>query len=299
MDLDATIAVLQTHPALAVLAANERPPAALIHAVDVLFAGADEPNAIDGGDDPLSAAVRFSEQVDASPRPATTLAWLLRASEALDVRSALAMESASYSMLLASADFQSWQARRGLPRAPDGPDRVRLRRDANTLGVTLTRPARRNAVDTRMRHELLEALTVATAAPDLHVEVDAEGPGFCAGGDLDEFGTARDPADAHLVRVGGAVGQRIHELRKRISFAVHGACVGAGIEMAAFAGHVTATPDAYFALPEIELGLIPGAGGTVSIPRRIGRQRTLWLAVTGNRLDARIALAWGLIDAIC
>jgi enoyl-CoA hydratase/carnithine racemase len=75
--------------------------------------------------------------------------------------------------------------------------------------------------------------------------------------------------------------------------------VGAGIELPAFAAHVVAHPGAFFQLPEIGMGLIPGAGGTVSLPRRIGRQRTAWLALTGRRLDAPTALAWNLIDEVC
>jgi enoyl-CoA hydratase/carnithine racemase len=56
--------------------------------------------------------------------------------------------------------------------------------------------------------------------------------------------------------------------------------------------------DAWFELPEVGMGLVPGAGGTVSLPRRIGRQRTAWLALSGARLDADTALAWGLVDEI-
>ena len=79
---------------------------------------------------------------------------------------------------------------------------------------------------------------------------------------------------------------------------VHGACVGAGIELPAFAGRVVASRDAWFALPEVAMGLVPGAGGTVSLPRRIGAQRTAWLALTGRRIDAETALAWGLVDEL-
>ena len=60
----------------------------------------------------------------------------------------------------------------------------------------------------------------------------------------------------------------------------------------------TASSDAVFRLPEIGMGLIPGAGGCVSIPRRIGRQRAAFMAVTGRDIDAEQALDWGLIDAI-
>jgi enoyl-CoA hydratase/carnithine racemase len=86
---------------------------------------------------------------------------------------------------------------------------------------------------------------------------------------------------------------------ERVRVEVHGACVGAGIELPAFAARVVAHPAAFFQLPEIGMGLIPGAGGTVSLPRRIGRQRTAWLALTGSRLDAPTALAWNLIDEVC
>ena len=74
--------------------------------------------------------------------------------------------------------------------------------------------------------------------------------------------------------------------------------MGAGIEVPAFAGRVVATADAAIALPELGAGLVPGAGGTVSIPRRIGRHRTALLGLTGSPIDAPTALAWGLVDAV-
>ena len=81
-------------------------------------------------------------------------------------------------------------------------------------------------------------------------------------------------------------------------FHLHGACIGAGIELPAFAARLTAKPDTTFRLPEVSMGLIPGAGGCVSIPRRIGRQRTARMAILGEPVNAEQALAWGLIDAI-
>jgi enoyl-CoA hydratase/carnithine racemase len=78
---------------------------------------------------------------------------------------------------------------------------------------------------------------------------------------------------------------------------VHGACVGAGIEVPAAAGWVVAAPGAYFRLPEVSMGLIPGAGGTASIPRRIGRQRACYMAISGADIDLATALDWGLVDA--
>jgi enoyl-CoA hydratase/carnithine racemase len=70
------------------------------------------------------------------------------------------------------------------------------------------------------------------------------------------------------------------------------------LEIAAFAGRLTAMPDAWFQLPELAMGLIPGAGGCVSVPRRIGRQRAALMILSGKRINATTALRWGLIDAI-
>ena len=79
---------------------------------------------------------------------------------------------------------------------------------------------------------------------------------------------------------------------------VHGTCVGAGVELPAFAARVVADPETTFRLPEVGMGLIPGAGGTVSITRRIGRQQTACLALLGEAIDATEALALGLVDEI-
>ena len=74
--------------------------------------------------------------------------------------------------------------------------------------------------------------------------------------------------------------------------------MGGGIEMAAFAGRVRARTDTRIALPEIGLGLIPGAGGTVSLSRRAGRQRTAALALSGRAIDVATAVRWGLVDQV-
>ena len=68
--------------------------------------------------------------------------------------------------------------------------------------------------------------------------------------------------------------------------------------MPAFAGRVVAREDAFFQLPEVGMGLIPGAGGTTSILRRIGKRRLAYMALTGARIDAGTALDWGLVDAL-
>jgi hypothetical protein len=238
--------------------------------------------------------------VEANPQAARTLVQVLRLTEALPVEQGLVVESLAYSTLLAGPEFARWLARRGpRPLPPTGDEPVRLERFDDTLVVTLDRPARSNAMAAAVRDALVEALEVALADPSLAVRLRGAGRSFCSGGDLDEFGTAPDVVTAHHVRVEQSVGRRLHALGDRLTVEVHGACVGAGTELAAFGAKVVASGFAFFRLPEVSMGLIPGAGGTVSVPRRIGRHRTAWLALTGARLGVDAALEWGLVDERC
>ena len=118
------------------------------------------------------------------------------------------------------------------------------------------------------------------------------------GGDLDEFGEAADAGLAHASRLTRSAGAALHALRDRVEARLHGACVGAGIELPAFVNRVVARDDAFFQLPEVSMGLVPGAGGTASILPRIGRRRLAYMALTGVRIDAATALEWGLVDEI-
>src|SRR3546814_672858 len=150
-----------------------------------------------------------------------------------------------------------------------------------------------------MRDALCEALQLAVVDDAIaRIEIRARGKCFSTGGDLREFGTAPDPVTAHLVRSLALPGRLLAICASRCEVFVHGACVGSGIEFPAFAARITASPAAWFQLPELKYGLIPGAGGCVSIARRIGRQRMAWLGLSGQRIGAAQALAWGLIDAI-
>ena len=212
----------------------------------------------------------------------------------------LIAESSTYSMLQASAQHQAWLAgrvRRDRPSATAPP--VTVGRDGDRLLLMLARPHVHNAFDAATRDALLDGLAVAAADPSItEVMLAGQGPSFCSGGDLDEFGTAIDPAAAHVLRLARSVAAAMHALAPRVTVHVHGACIGAGIELAAFASRVVARDDATFALPEVGMGLVPGAGGTVSITHRIGRHRTMALALTGEAIDAPTALAWGLVDDV-
>jgi enoyl-CoA hydratase/carnithine racemase len=230
--------------------------------------------------------------------PAVVLEDLLRAIEGLPVEVALIAESLAYGLLQGSADHARWLESRARP-VPQPPGRVLLERAGNVLAVTLDRPAAHNAVDTTLRDALREAFELAALDPEIErVVLAATGKAFCIGADLAEFGTTRDPATAHAIRMATLPAHAIHRCAGKLEVRVRGACIGAGLEMAAFARRIVAAPDAWFQLPELAMGLIPGAGGCVSLSRRIGRARTADLVLSGKRINARTALEWGLVDEI-
>jgi enoyl-CoA hydratase/carnithine racemase len=211
-------------------------------------------------------------------------------------------ESLAYSTLQGGPEFARWLAERGPASMPGIADPVQAERDGNTLRVAFNRPQRHNAFSTDARAALLEALTVAQLDPSVdEVVLTGNGPSFCSGGDLAEFGTFSDPASAHLARTRYSPALALDALTDRLGQAcraeVHGQVLGSGLEMAAFCGRVVSRPDAVFGLPELSLGLIPGAGGTVSVTRRIGRWRTAYLVLSGLTIDVETAVAWGLVDA--
>jgi enoyl-CoA hydratase/carnithine racemase len=251
--------------------------------------------------DPAGQARLLQAAADASPQAALVLTQVLQASEGLSTGSALDVESFAYSTLLRGAEFRRWldtQSHRPLPPpAPQPP--VLTERDGDQLRITLNRPERRNAYGRELRDALADAL-LAAALDDAvaRVTMKGAGPSFCAGGDLGEFGTTPDPVTAHFVRTRGGAAALLHRIADRTEVQVHGPCVGAGVELPAFAGRVTAQPGTMFRLPELGMGLIPGAGGTVSLPRRIGRWRTLYLALSGSQLDVTTAAQWGLVDEV-
>lgn len=273
------------------------PPARPWTGADILLAGVPDPPR------PWVGAAtewlgRIEAAVAANPLAAVAAGQLLRLTEGLSTAAGLVAESFAYSALQAGPEHRGWLARRA-PAAPaaDVAPAVLVARVGLRLSVTLNRPARHNAYGSAMRDELVAALSVAAADPTVEeIDLSGAGPSFCSGGDLAEFGTTPDPATAHAVRVGAAAAPWLDRCGGRIRARVHGACIGAGVELASFAHRVVASADARFRLPEVGMGLVPGAGGTISVPRRIGRQRTALLAVTGATVDAATALRWGLVD---
>lgn len=233
-----------------------------------------------------------------TPLAAATLVQLLRAAEGLAPASALTAESFAFAMLQGGGEHAAWLAAQ-TPEPQLPPGALHLRRDDGALHLAIDRPDAHNAIDRAMRDALHEAFTLAALDPSIgRISLHGVGRSFSVGADLSEFGTTRDPAAAHAIRMRTLPALQLLRRAGRFDVHVHGGCVGSGLELAAFADRLTAAPDAWFRLPEVAMGIVPGAGGTVSIPRRIGRQRAALLMLSGKRIGAATALGWGMVDAI-
>ena len=165
--------------------------------------------------------------------------------------------------------------------------------------VWLNRPSVLNAYNVAMRDELYQVLSAVKEDDEVAVLVlRGRGRAFCAGADLTEFGTAPSQAIARQVRWQRDIWGSFLELGKPVVCAIHGYCIGSGLEMALLCDLRLATADAVFAMPEAQLGMIPAAGGTQTLPRTLGLSASLELLLTGRRIDAQEALATGLVGRV-
>ncbi len=236
-----------------------------------------------------------------NPLAATVFVQLLRATEKMEIEAALTGESLAYATLQSGPEFKAWlaQFRPDAVRITDTGPPVLVERHGNTLALVLNRASNRNAISVEVRDALAESLQLVLSDPTIKkLSISGRGRCFSVGGDLNEFGTVPDPVTGYLVRNLALPGRLLALCADRAEVHVHGACIGAGIEFPAFAGRVVAGPDAFFQLPELKFGLIPGAGGCVSIARRIGRQNLAQWVIAGRRVNAQQALQWGLVDEI-
>ncbi|MGI9076131.1 MAG: fatty acid oxidation complex subunit alpha FadJ [Gemmatimonadaceae bacterium] len=147
---------------------------------------------------------------------------------------------------------------------------------------------------------LLDRQTSDRAVKSL-VLISGKADSFIAGADIQEFLELKSAAEAEqLSREGQAMLNRLASMTKPVVFAIHGACLGGGLE-AALAAHyriATDSPKTVLALPEVMLGLLPGAGGTQRLPRIVGLRNALDMILSGRNVRAKKALKIGLIDEL-
>lgn len=236
-----------------------------------------------------------------APIAAMTLVQVIRATTMLPLAEGLLVESLAYAALQAGPEFQEW-SRDNPPQTVDSTDEgppLSIEHEGDDLIVQINRPNRRNAISVEVRDALAELFQLICSDHSIRrATISGRGGCFSIGGDLDEFGTAPSPAEAHAIRSVRLPARYLIQCADRVAFHVHSACIGAGAEIPAFGKHISATRSAFFQLPEIQFGLIPGAGGCVSIPKRIGKQRAIYMALSGKKINAKTALDWGLIDEI-
>jgi len=177
---------------------------------------------------------------------------------------------------------------------------VIVARDGAVATLTINRPAVRNALN----DATLAAIDAAVAALDADPEVrvilltGAGDKAFIAGADINELSRATAVTGRALALRGQGVFDRIAAAGKPIIAVINGFCLGGGCELALACTFRFAADTAEIGQPEINLGIIPGYGGSQRLPRLIGRDRALDLILTGRRVSAADALALGLVTRV-
>jgi enoyl-CoA hydratase len=177
---------------------------------------------------------------------------------------------------------------------------VIVARDGAVATITVNRPAVRNALN----DATLVAIDTAVAALDADPEVrvilltGAGDKAFIAGADINELSRATAVTGRTLALRGQGVFDRIAAAGKPIIAVINGFCLGGGCELALACTFRFAADSAEIGQPEINLGIIPGYGGSQRLPRLIGRDRALDLILTGRRVPAAEALALGLVTRV-
>lgn len=177
---------------------------------------------------------------------------------------------------------------------------VRIERDGRIGWVVLNRPRQVNAINDEIRQGVPLALAELEADASIAVIViRGEGErGFCAGADIKEIRGEENSLQIRRRMEKARWIEALDRTEKPVIVAIHGYCMGGGLELALACDIRFAAPDAVFSLPETGLGRIPGGGGTQRLGRVVGAGRAMDLLLTGERLNAQDALAVGLVTRI-
>jgi enoyl-CoA hydratase len=182
----------------------------------------------------------------------------------------------------------------------NGFETVIYERNGNIGYVTLNRPRVLNVYSVQMRDDLYEVLSAIKLDDEIRAVI-LKGAGekaFCAGADLSEFLTAPSVVKARQIRVLRDLWGLFRSMPQPLIAALHGYVLGSGMEIAMFCDIRIAAENVIFGLPEMGLGIIPGAGGTQTIPRVIGLSRSLDMLLTNRRMNAQEALDSGLVSRV-
>ncbi len=168
--------------------------------------------------------------------------------------------------------------------------------DGRVTRIALDRPARRNALSLALMEEMLAALRALPGETEV-VIVEATGPVFSAGHDLSEM-VARDaPFYDELFSVCTELMLAVHDTAQPVIASVQGGATAAGCQLVAACDLAVASEDAWFATPGVKIGLFCSTP-MVPLTRVIGRRRAMHMLLTGQSIDARTALDWGLVNEV-
>jgi len=177
---------------------------------------------------------------------------------------------------------------------------VIYQKQANIAYITLNRPQALNAYNLRMRDELYQVLGAIRDDADVRVAIfrGAGEKAFCAGADLSEFLAAPSPLVARQVRWERDIWGLFLSLPQPLIAALHGFVLGSGIEIALCCDIRLASEDVQFGLPEPQLGIIPAAGGSQTLPRVIGGAKALEILLSGRWIKADEAKRLKLVNRV-
>jgi enoyl-CoA hydratase len=177
---------------------------------------------------------------------------------------------------------------------------LRFETEGHLGRLTLDREERLNAIDKAMSEELADVVTRLEADDEVRVViVTGAGRAFCAGADIKE--RAENPDDLSIQRTSLLISptfRRLERLTQVTIAAINGSAAGGGLELALACDFRIASTEARMALPEVTLGILPGAGGTQRLPRLIGPSRAKEMMLFGGFVDAAKALDWGIVNEV-
>lgn len=181
------------------------------------------------------------------------------------------------------------------------PEPVAVERDGALAVVTLNRPQVLNALNAELLQKLSAALKELNADPSVRAIIitGAGSKAFAAGADIGELNALRSAFQgADKARTGQAVTLQIERMKKPVIMAVNGYALGGGCELAMSGDIIVASENAKFAQPEVNLGLMPGYGGSQRTTRLVGKGMAMYMCLTGETIDASEALRIGLVQKV-
>jgi enoyl-CoA hydratase len=175
---------------------------------------------------------------------------------------------------------------------------ILVKTEGAVVTITLNRPKALNALNSELLRELVHALEAADADDNLHVVVlTGSERAFAAGADIREM-APKSYMDMYRTNFFADAGDRITAIRKPIIAAVAGYALGGGCELAMLCDFIIAADNAKFGQPEINLGVMPGIGGTQRLTRFVGKSKAMEMCLTGRNMDAEEAERSGLVSRV-